>query len=58
MNGGAQPAKDITQRTGDLAQQLRNALLETGHESLRRLIDECEHSLPQYTPVNSISLGS
>lgn len=34
--------KDITQRTGDLAQDLRNAVLESGHESLRRLVDDCE----------------
>ena len=34
--------KDIAQRTGDLAQDLRNAVLESGHESLRRLVDECE----------------
>jgi hypothetical protein len=33
--------KDITQRTGDLAQDLRNAVLDSGHESLRRLVDEC-----------------
>jgi hypothetical protein len=37
-----QDRKDITQRTGDLAQDLRNAVFESGHESLRRLVDECE----------------
>ncbi|KAI5453228.1 hypothetical protein NCC49_006253 [Naganishia albida] len=52
VNGGAQPAKDITQRTGDLAQQLRNALLETGHESLRRLIDEYESLSPILFPYD------
>lgn len=44
-NSDAHPPKDITQRTGDLAQRLRSALLETGHDSLRRLIDECEYVL-------------
>ncbi|KAJ9114368.1 hypothetical protein QFC20_001511 [Naganishia adeliensis] len=39
-DGEDQHKRDVTQRTGDLAQQVRNALLETGHESLRRLIDE------------------
>jgi hypothetical protein len=37
-----QDGKDITQRTGDLAQDLRNVILESGHESLRRLVDECK----------------
>lgn len=34
--------KDITSHTVDLFQQLRNAVLDSGHDSLRRLIDECE----------------
>lgn len=43
-DGGIE-GKDITQRTGDLAQDLRNAVLESGHDSLRRLVDECESLL-------------
>lgn len=44
-DGEDQHKRDVTQRTGDLAQQVRNALLETGHESLRRLIDECKYTM-------------
>lgn len=36
--------KDVTGRTADLLQQLRNVVLDSGHDSLRRLIDECESS--------------
>ncbi|KAJ9102388.1 hypothetical protein QFC21_002788 [Naganishia friedmannii] len=43
--------KDVTGRTADILQLLRNAVLDSGHDSLRRLIDEYDSIAPVLLPI-------
>ncbi|KAJ9092641.1 hypothetical protein QFC19_008679 [Naganishia cerealis] len=43
--------KDVTNRTGDLFQQLREAVLDSGHDSLRRLVDEYDSFATVLFPI-------